>query len=98
MSLVMLAVMGAFPVSVAVAGFGVRHLGAAPFFPVAGAAIALSVLGALTQRAFRDHRAGTEYAPPVSVPEEAPQSGPASGVPAARATHPRQENSQESQQ
>ncbi|MFF7363290.1 MFS transporter [Streptomyces sp. NPDC008125] len=97
MSLVMLAVMGTFPVSVAVAGFGVRHLGAAPFFPVAGAAIALSVLGALTQRAFRDHRSGTEYAPPAPVPPGAPASGPASGVPAARATHPRQDNSQESQ-
>ncbi|MGW2837709.1 MFS transporter [Streptomyces sp. NPDC001493] len=97
MSLVMLAVMGTFPVSVAVAGFGVRHLGAAPFFPVAGAAIALSVLGALTQRAFRDHRSGTEYAPPVPVQPGAPASGPASGVPAARATHPRQDNSQESQ-
>lgn len=92
MSLVMLAVMGTFPVSVAVAGFGVRHLGAAPFFPVAGAAIAVSVLGALTQRAFRDHRAGTEYAPPAPVPVEAPAV-----VPAARSTQPRQDNSQESQ-
>ncbi|WP_327175654.1 MFS transporter [Streptomyces sp. NBC_01335] len=97
MSLVMLAVMGTFPVSVAVAGFGVRHLGAAPFFPVAGAAIALSVLGALSQRAFRDHRSGTEYAPPVPAPPGAPASGPASGVQAARAPHPRQDNSQESQ-
>ncbi|THA62132.1 MFS transporter [Streptomyces sp. A0958] len=97
MSLVMLAVMGTFPISVAVAGLGVRHLGAAPFFPVAGAAIALSVLGALTQRAFRDHRADTEYAPPVPVPAAAPAAGPAPGVPAARSTHPRQDNSQESQ-
>jgi len=88
MSLVMLAVMGTFPVSVAVAGFGVRHLGAAPFFPVAGGAIALAVLGALTQSAFRDHRAGTEYAPPAPVP---------AGVPAARSTPLRQDNSQESQ-
>ncbi|MGW2476308.1 MFS transporter [Streptomyces sp. NPDC001665] len=88
MSLVMLAVMGTFPVSVAVAGFGVRHLGAAPFFPVAGGAIALTVLGALTQRVFREHRADTEYAPPVPVP---------AGAPAARATHPGQDNSQESQ-
>ncbi|MEU2247141.1 MFS transporter [Streptomyces sp. NPDC019224] len=93
MSLVMLAVMGTFPISVAVAGFGVRHMGAAPFFPVAGAAIALSVLGALTQRAFRDHRAGTEYAPPAPLPARSP----ASGVPAARSKHPRQDNSQESQ-
>ncbi|MFJ7628852.1 MFS transporter [Streptomyces sp. NPDC097595] len=88
MSLVMLAVMGTFPVSVAVAGFGVRHLGAAPFFPVAGGAIALTVLGALTQRVFREHRADTEYAPPVPVP---------AGAPAARSTHAGQDNSQESQ-
>ncbi|WP_343242248.1 MFS transporter [Streptomyces sp. SID9727] len=87
MSLVMLAVMGTFPVSVAVAGFGVRHLGAAPFFPVAGGAIALTVLGALTQRVFREHRADTEYAPPLPAP---------AGVPAARSTHPGQDNSQES--
>ncbi|WLQ37027.1 MFS transporter [Streptomyces castrisilvae] len=97
MSLVMLAVMGTFPISVAVAGFGVRHLGAAPFFPVAGGAIALTVLGALTQRVFRDHRADTEYAPPVPVPAAAPAVGPAPGVPAARSTHPGQDDSQESQ-
>ncbi|WP_343238829.1 MFS transporter [Streptomyces sp. SID9124] len=98
MSLVMLAVMGTFPVSVAVAGFGVRHLGAAPFFPVAGGAIALTVLGALTQRVFREHRADTEYAPPVPPPAGAPAAtGPGPGVPAARSTHAGQDNSQESQ-
>ncbi|GAA4933711.1 MFS transporter [Streptomyces coeruleoprunus] len=63
MSLVMLAVMGTFPVSVAVAGFGVRHLGAAPFFPAAGAAIALAVLCALSQKAFRGYRSGDEFTP-----------------------------------
>lgn len=98
MSLVMLAVMGTFPVSVAVAYFGVRHLGAAPFFPVAGGAIALTVLGALTQRVFREHRADTEYAPPVPAPAGAPDAaGPGPGVPTARSTHAGQDNSQESQ-
>ncbi|MER6115336.1 MFS transporter [Streptomyces sp. NPDC001743] len=97
MSLVMLAVMGTFPVSVAVAGFGVRHLGAAPFFPVAGAAIALAVLGALTQKAFRDHRSGTEYAPQARPASPAPAEGPAADAPAVRSTYPRQDNSQESQ-
>lgn len=96
MSLVMLAVMGTFPVSVAVAGFGVRHLGAAPFFPVAGGAIALTVVGALTQRVFRDHRADTEYTPPDLVPAGTP-AGPAPGVPAARSARPRRDDSQESQ-
>ncbi|CAM5637342.1 MFS transporter [Streptomyces avidinii] len=76
MSLVMLAVMGTFPISVAVAGFGVRHLGAAPFFPVAGAAISLAVLCALSQKAFRGYRTGSEYGA---------DAGPGSGPPAAKA-------------
>ncbi|THA79596.1 MFS transporter [Streptomyces sp. A0642] len=97
MSLVMLAVMGTFPVSVAVAGFGVRHLGAAPFFPVAGAAIALAVLGALTQKAFRDHRSGTEYAPQARPASPDPAEGSVPDAPAVRSTYPRQDNSQESQ-
>jgi len=54
MSLVMLASMGSFPASVAVSGVLVRHLGPAPFFPVAGIVLAVSVLGALSQREFRD--------------------------------------------
>ncbi|MFJ7157839.1 MFS transporter [Streptomyces sp. NPDC101118] len=92
MSLVMLAVMGTFPISVAVAGFGVRHLGAAPFFPVAGAAIALAVLCALTQKAFRTHRSGTEYT------ARAPAGGTAPAVvPAGSSPRPRHESSQESQ-
>ncbi|MFI8100509.1 MFS transporter [Streptomyces sp. NPDC086023] len=92
MSLVMLAVMGTFPISVAVAGFGVRHLGAAPFFPVAGAAIALAVLCALTQKAFRTHRSGTEYT------ARAPAGGAApAAVPAGSSPRPRHESSQESQ-
>jgi predicted MFS family arabinose efflux permease len=53
MSLVMLSSMGTFPVSVAVAGLLVRAVGPAAFFPVAGAALAVAVGGALTQRAFR---------------------------------------------
>lgn len=85
MSLVMLAVMGTFPISVAVAGFGVRHLGAAPFFPVAGAAISLAVLGALTQKAFRGYRTGSEYGSDAgpgtpaakTVPEPVPEPVPA---------------------
>ncbi|EST38804.1 hypothetical protein N566_05500 [Streptomycetaceae bacterium MP113-05] len=101
MSLVMLAVMGTFPVSVAVAGLGVRHLGSSPFFPTAGAAIALAVLAALTQRAFREYRAGDEYAangpaPTAVAPDRAPlrtavasaslhPAGPAAPTPVSRA-------------
>lgn len=54
MSLLMLASMGTFPVSVAVAGVLVKTIGSAPFFPVAGASLAAAVLAALTQRVVRD--------------------------------------------
>lgn len=53
MSLVMLASLGSFPISVAVTGQLVGHLGPAPFFPIAGALLGLAILGALTQRIFR---------------------------------------------
>ncbi|MGI9007208.1 MAG: MFS transporter [Streptosporangiaceae bacterium] len=54
MSLVMLAAIGAFPVSVALSGVIVGRIGPAPFFPVAGAVLALAVLVAATQRQFRN--------------------------------------------
>jgi hypothetical protein len=53
MSLVMLAAMGTYPISVAVTGAAVHRFGPAPFFPLAGAILALAVLGALTQRVIR---------------------------------------------
>jgi len=54
MSMVMLSSMGTFPVSVALAGLLVRVFGPVPFFPVAGAVLALAVVGALAQREVRD--------------------------------------------
>lgn len=53
MSIVMLASIGMFPVSVAIAGLLVRHVGTTPFFPIAGGILILAVLGALTQREYR---------------------------------------------
>lgn len=53
MSLIMLASLGTFPISVAATGLLVGNLGPAPFFPIAGALLGLAVLGALTQRTFR---------------------------------------------
>lgn len=53
MSVIMLASIGTFPVSVAVSGFLVKTIGPAPFFPVAGAVLALAVLAALTQPVVR---------------------------------------------
>jgi predicted MFS family arabinose efflux permease len=63
MGVVMLASMGTFPVSVALSGVLVRALGPTPFFPVAGAALAVAILGALTQREIRDF--GTDAAQPA---------------------------------
>jgi MFS family permease len=54
MGLVMLASIGTFPASVALSGVIVGSLGPAPFFPAAGAVLALAVLLALTLREFRD--------------------------------------------
>jgi MFS family permease len=54
MSVVMLASMGTFPFSVAASGVLVRAFGPVPFFPVAGAMLAVAILGALTQREVRD--------------------------------------------
>ena len=50
----MLASIGAFPASVALSGVIVQRLGPAPFFPAAGAVLALAVLLAMTMREFRD--------------------------------------------
>ncbi len=62
MSLVMLASIGAFPASVALSGVIVRSIGPAPFFPAAGAILALAVLLAVTIREFRNF--GVEPGPP----------------------------------
>lgn len=58
MGVVMLASMGTFPVSVALSGVLVRSFGPIPFFPVAGAALAVAILGALSQREIRDFGTG----------------------------------------
>jgi hypothetical protein len=53
MGMIMLCAFGSFPLSVAVSGVLVRHLGPAPFFPIAGAVVGVAMLGGLTQREFR---------------------------------------------
>jgi MFS family permease len=93
MSLVMLAAVGSFPVSVAVTGLLVHHLGPSPFFPVAGVLIATAILAAMTQREFRDFGAAQPPATPVtaSQPEPEPGSrhppGGRPGPPARRVNH-----------
>jgi hypothetical protein len=53
MSLIMVAALGMLPLSAGLAGVLVLRFGAAPYFPVTGAVVAIAVLGALTQREFR---------------------------------------------
>jgi predicted MFS family arabinose efflux permease len=66
MGMLMLCSFGTFPLSVAVSGVLVRHLGPVPFFPVAGALVAVAMLFGLTQREFRRFGAAE-----VTVPQAA---------------------------
>ena len=71
MSLLMLASLGVFPVSVAVSGLLVRALGPVPFFPAAGATLVLGLIIALSSSEVRNFRPAT--APPQpSAPSPAP--------------------------
>ena len=60
MSAIMLCAFGSFPLSVAVSGVLVRHIGPSLFFPVAGGIVAVAILGGLTQREFREFGARTD--------------------------------------
>ncbi len=63
MSLIMLAALGSFPASVAVAGVLIHHFGPAVFFPVAGIVLIVTILAALTQQEIRDFGAAPEPGP-----------------------------------
>jgi MFS family permease len=80
MGVMMLASMGTFPISVALSGVLVRVLGPIPFFPVAGAVLAVAILGALSQREIRDF--GTDAATPAEP--ALPARPAAQGEPAAK--------------
>jgi MFS family permease len=54
LSMIMLCTTGTFPLSVAVTGVLIRHIGTTPFFPIAGVFLVVAVLGGNSQRAFRD--------------------------------------------
>ena len=54
LSVIMLCTGGTFPLSVAVTGVLVHHIGTTPFFPIAGIFLAVAVLGGNTQRELRD--------------------------------------------
>jgi len=71
MGALMLCSFGSFPLSVAVSGVLVHHLGPTPFFPVAGALVAVAILGGLTQREFRAFGATADGGDPVAVAQAA---------------------------
>lgn len=54
MGVMMLCSSGTFPLSVAVTGVLVRHIGPAAFFPIAGAFFGVVMVFAMTQRGFRE--------------------------------------------
>ena len=74
MGMLMLCSFGTFPLSVAVSGVLVRHLGPAPFFPVAGALVGVAILGGLTQREFRAFGARDEVTPEAANAAAEPQA------------------------
>ena len=76
MSLLMLASLGIFPVSVAISGLLVRALGPVPFFPAAGATLILGLIIALASSEVRNFR-------PVTAPTEPSAASPAP-APSAR--------------
>jgi len=76
MSLLMLASLGIFPVSVAISGLLVRALGPVPFFPAAGATLILGLIIALASSEVRNFR-------PVTAPPEPSAASPAP-APSAR--------------
>ena len=76
MSLLMLASLGIFPVSVAISGLLVRAFGPVPFFPAAGATLILGLIIALASSEVRNFR-------PVTAPPEPAAASPAP-APSAR--------------
>jgi len=71
MSLLMLASLGIFPVSVAISGLLVKALGPVPFFPAAGATLVLGLVIALSSSEVRNFRPAAAPAEP-SAPSPAP--------------------------
>ena len=68
MSALMLCAFGSFPLSVAISGVLVRHIGPSLFFPVAGGLLAVAILGGLTQREFREFGAGPREPKGAALP------------------------------
>jgi hypothetical protein len=54
MGLMMVCTFGTYPLSVALTGILVHHVGPTAFFPIAAAAVAVAFLGGLTNKEYRD--------------------------------------------
>ncbi len=54
MALMLTCALGTFPLSVALTGILVHHIGPTLFFPIAGAVVGAAMLGGLTQKEYRD--------------------------------------------
>ena len=76
MSALMLCAFGSFPLSVAISGVLVRHIGPSLFFPVAGALVAAAILGGLTQREFREFGAAERTGSDAASPREPKGAAP----------------------
>ena len=76
MSAVMLCAFGTFPLSVAISGVLVRHIGPSLFFPVAGGLLAVAILGGLTQREFREFGAADRRVSDAEAPATAREERP----------------------
>jgi MFS family permease len=75
MSLLMLASLGVFPVSVAISGLLVRAFGPVPFFPAAGATLVLGLIIALSSSEVRNFRpAAAAPEPSAASPAPAPSA------------------------
>jgi MFS family permease len=62
MGAIMLCAFGSYPLSVAIAGVLVRHVGPELIFPIAGGLVAAAILYGLTQREFREFGAADQSA------------------------------------
>jgi MFS family permease len=65
LSMIMLGTTGTFPLSVAVTGILVHHIGTTPFFPIAGIFLAAAVLAGNTQKPLREF--GRQPDPPTTT-------------------------------
>jgi MFS family permease len=74
MGAIMLCAFGSYPLSVAIAGVLVRHIGPELFFPIAGGLVAAAILYGLTQREFREFGAVEPSTAEADAPAEAAQT------------------------